>query len=624
MLSREDLLGTAALTIDDALRQVPGFSLFRRSGSRVANPTAQGASLRGVGASGASRALVLLDGIPLNDPFGGWVYWSRIPRAAVERIEVLEGAASDLYGSGALAGVLQAIERREKPALSVESSAGNAGTAALSLHAGVGGRGPWGLWLAGERCESDGYVLVADDERGPVDTPAGGRHSNAALTIERRISASARAFASVWAFDESRKNGTPLQVNDTELQGASAGADLSSRRLGTLSLRSWVSDQVYRQAFSAVAGDRASERLTRRQRVPAEAAGLSVQWSRAAGPRHVLLAGLEGRRVTGRSDETIFAQGAKDSRVSSGGREQTWSLFAGYGLPLGTRTVLSLGARLDRWSEEDGSITTERFPDRRQTAVSPRAALLYNATPRLRFSLAGYGAFRAPTLNELYRSFRVGDVVTLANPTLNEERLWGGETGLLWSRSNDRLRLRAVAFVASIGDPVANVTLGMTGEVTTRQRQNLGRTRSQGLELDGEAFVARHFRLGFGYALIDATVRSFAADPELVGKRVPQVPRHQLSLQARYQGARFLDAAAQLRASSSQFEDDQNRLSLGDSLSLDLLLSRRLSRALSIFAAVENVSGERYAVGLTPVRTLGPPRLVRVGLRGDWNRGSAR
>ncbi|HEV8231304.1 MAG TPA: TonB-dependent receptor plug domain-containing protein, partial [Thermoanaerobaculia bacterium] len=86
-----DLESSAAPTIDDVLRQVPGFALFRRSGSRTANPTSQGVSLRGTGASGASRAVVLADGVPLNDPFGGWVYWGRVPRASLERVEVLRG-----------------------------------------------------------------------------------------------------------------------------------------------------------------------------------------------------------------------------------------------------------------------------------------------------------------------------------------------------------------------------------------------------------------------------------------------------------------------------------------------------------------------------------------------------
>ncbi len=111
IVSGDDLRAAAALTLDDALRQVPGFSLFRRSGSRTANPTAQGVSLRGVGPSGASRAAVLSDGIPLNDPFGGWVYWGRTPRLAIDRVEVVRGGASSLYGTDALGGVINLIPR---------------------------------------------------------------------------------------------------------------------------------------------------------------------------------------------------------------------------------------------------------------------------------------------------------------------------------------------------------------------------------------------------------------------------------------------------------------------------------------------------------------------------------
>src|SRR5713226_10440077 len=99
VMSRETIAASAAPTVDDALRQVPGFALFRRSGSRTANPTSQGVSLRGLGASGASRAIVLADGVPLNDPFGGWVYWDRVPHELVTQVEVLRGGASHLYGS---------------------------------------------------------------------------------------------------------------------------------------------------------------------------------------------------------------------------------------------------------------------------------------------------------------------------------------------------------------------------------------------------------------------------------------------------------------------------------------------------------------------------------------------
>jgi outer membrane cobalamin receptor len=112
VLTREDIERSAAQTVDDLLREIPGFSLFRRSSSVVANPTTQGVSLRGIGPSGVSRTLVLLDGVPVNDPFGGWVYWSKVPLESIERIEVVRGGGSALYGNYALGGVINIVTRK--------------------------------------------------------------------------------------------------------------------------------------------------------------------------------------------------------------------------------------------------------------------------------------------------------------------------------------------------------------------------------------------------------------------------------------------------------------------------------------------------------------------------------
>jgi len=628
VLGRADIAASAALTLDDTLRQVPGFGLFRRSGSRVANPTSQGASLRGVGPSGASRTLVLLDGVPLNDAFGGWVYWSRVPRAGIERVEVLEGGASDLYGSAALGGVVQALSRTDETAVALDASLGDGETAVGSVFA-AGRSGPWGARVAGEAFTTAGYVQVADDERGPVDVAAGAAHLSGSLEVSRRLSPSATAFVQASLLGESRENGTPLQTNDTDFQQASGGGDWSGKT-GAVSLRAWYGTQSYHQTFSALSADRASETLTRRQRVPSEAGGLTLQWSRTAGARHVLVAGVEGRFVRGRSDETVFAAGTATALVSAGGRQRTWAFFAADRVSLGSRALLTLGARVDRWWEEDGSesttplaanvTSTSRYPDRAETAVSPRLSALVRATRSLSFTAAGYGAFRAPTLNELYRGFRLGSTLTLANPGLVEERLWGGEAGASWHTGGEALRLRAVAFLGRISDPVANVTLQTTPQLITRQRQNLGRVLARGLELEAEGRLGARLVGSVGYALVDSVVESFAANPSLEGNVVPQVARHQATLQVRYAHPRFVDLALQARAASRQYEDDQNQLVLPGYFTLDAQASRRLSAAATAFVALENVTGARYAVGLTPVQTLGPPFLARAGIRVDWSR----
>src|SRR5262249_4296257 len=160
ILDSRDASQAAAQTVDDLLRQVPGFSIFRRSSSLVANPTTQGVSLRGAGASGSSRTLVLSDGLPLNDAFGGWVYWDRIPRAAIDRIEVVRGGSSDLYGSDALSGVINVISKSmSQSAFTLETSYGNHNTADVSFFGGVKA-GAWGFAVGGEALHTDGYFIV--------------------------------------------------------------------------------------------------------------------------------------------------------------------------------------------------------------------------------------------------------------------------------------------------------------------------------------------------------------------------------------------------------------------------------------------------------------------------------
>ena len=626
VLSQEDISTTAALTLDDALRQVPGFTLFRRSGSRTANPTSQGVSLRGVGASGASRAVVLSDGIPINDPFGGWVYWGRVPRESVSRIEVVQGGASHLYGTDALGGVINFIPRDTREgAFSFETSYGNQQTPDVSLFAS-GRLFQWGAQLAAEVFHTDGYVIVDERERGPVDTRAGGEHTTLDLTLERLLSDKGRVFARGSLFGESRENGTPLQTNRTHIRQLALGADWQSQRLGSFSARAYGSAQVYDQDFSAIAANRASEALTRSQRVPAQQTGFASQWSLAAGSHQTLVAGLDSREVRGASDELVFVAGRLTSAVGAGGRERTIGVFGQDMIRITPRWFATVGARFDRWRNYDalstsrplaspGPVAVTKFADRTETAFSPRLSLLHKLTENVSIFASGYRAFRAPTLNELYRSFRVGNVLTLSNEQLRAERLTGGEAGTSFNALAGKLTARGAFFWSEITRPIANVTLAVTPALITRQRQNLGRTRSRGVEIEADARITGTVTLSGGYQFADATVLRFPANASLEGLLIPQTPRHQLTFQARYSNPSRITLAIQGRAAGAQFDDDQNLLRLDRFFTLDLFASRALHRNVEVFAAFENLFDQRYAIGRTPVKTIGPPLLARVGIR---------
>ena len=626
VLSPEEISSTAALTLDEVLRQVPGFSLFRRSGSRTANPTSQGVSLRGVGASGASRALVLLDGLPVNDPFGGWVYWGRIPRESVSRMEVLRGGASHLYGSAALGGTINIITRRaaESSLLSLEASYGNQRTPYATLFAS-GSVGQWAASLAAETFRTDGYILVDERERGRVDTPAGSRHASLSLTLERRIKDRGSVFLRGSLFGESRTNGTPLQRNRTHIRQLSLGGDRQGKRAGTFSVRAYGSTQVFDQNFTAVSLDRNAETLTRIQRVPAQTWGALAQWSRTVAARHTLVAGLDVREVRGASDEIVFMAGRASSLVGAGGRERSLGAFIEDIINVTPQLIINAGMRVDRWRNHAAQQATQPltqatqaavnvFPDRAETALSPHLSVLYKLTAQLSLNASATRAFRAPTLNELYRSFRVGDVLTLANERLRAERLTGAEAGMSFNPHN-KLAVRGTSFWSEITRPIANVTLSATQNLITRQRQNLGRTRSRGVEIESEAHVTDRWSISGGYLLADTTVISFPANTALEGLLIPQVARHQLTFQARHVNPSRVTFAVQGRVAGAQFDDDQNRLRLERYFTLDALISHRLVRGLEAFAAAENLFNQRYSIGRTPVRTVGPPLLLRFGFR---------
>jgi outer membrane receptor protein involved in Fe transport len=585
VLSREALETAAAPTLDDALRQVAGFTLFRRTGSRVANPTSQGVTLRGVGASGAARAVVLDDGVPLNDPFGGWVYWGRVPRAAVERAEVLRGGASDLYGSSAMGGVVQFI-RREASGLTVDASAGAEETGAVSLFAG-GTRGAWSGNVAADLFSTAGYILVRPAERGAVDQAADSRHLTLDATLRR-----GGAFLRASHYREWRHNGTPLQENDTASRHLAFGAGATWSG-GWLALRMYGSDQDYGQTFSAIDGDRNGERLTVEQRVPSRGAGGSAQYTRAVRQRHVAVLGADLRYAQGVSEELRFTPNGTFP-AEAGGRQRTASVYLEELFAVTPALAITAGIRSDAWRNEgEGLRTTE-------SQLNPRLALLWHLNDALTLSASACTAFRAPTLNELYRGFRAGNVNTLPNPLLKSEELAGFELGA--RARNTRLTL----FMMSVHDTIANVTLFESPAAITRQRQNLGRTRSLGAELDSEWNPGSGVRLSASWLFVDATVR----DGDLRGRRVPQVPRHQATAQASWRRI-----GAQLRWSSRQFDDDRNELVLDGFFVADVFASHPIRPHVAATFAVENVTNADVEASATPVVTLGQPRAWRIGVR---------
>ncbi len=627
VLTREDLQRWPAAAGDDVLKHVPSFSLFRRTSSLVSHPTTQGVSLRGVGASGASRTLVLVDGVPHNDPFGNWVYWDDVPQVQIETIEAAPSGLSFLYGSSAMAGVIHVETRRPQPRTAALQASGGSRGSWDAQGFGSHALGPFSAAIGGSFFETDGYALVGEQEGGAVDVEAASRHRTGNWRLEYSASPRLTFFHNGRVFAENRENGTPLQTNSTRQTYLGGGMRASTEGGSRLGANVFAHSNDFESTFTAVASDRASETLSLAQAVDYRDLGGNVQWTRPLGASHELGIGGDLRWIEADNAEDVFIPTGANVRDRLIPAEQ---LYAGGYLEdvitLGKRAVVSVGVRMDHWRNYDasrteivnatGSATVTPFPDTSKTTVTPRGGVLFRARDGLAVRGAAYGGFRAPSLNELYRPFRVGNVLTQANPDLGPERLAGGELGLNHDPS-PAFSWRATAFWDEVKDPIANATVSVTPELITRKRMNLGRARVRGVSFESRYQPVDPLRIQVAYVLSNARVTEFEATPEIEGNLLPQVPRHRASLRLDWLHPRGLEAGLRARFESLRYDDDQNRLELGSLFLLDLMVERRLGDSWRAFVSAENVFDHRYPVQVTPVEQLGTPFTVTAGLRFD-------
>ena len=656
VVTSEQIRSSPAIVADDVLRQVPTFSLFRRTSSLAAQPTTQGVSLRGIGPSGQSRTLVLLDGVPFNDPFGGWVYWTRVPLLSVDRVEVTEGSTSSLYGNYAMGGVINIITNRPSPrTVEVRPQYGNHSSPKVDFSVSDRWR-TVGVAVEGSVLNSDGFPLVAGREQGPIDINANVDYKNLNAKLEFTPTDRVRGSMRAGYFAENRVNGKVGEVNDTRWTTASGGVEIRLPDESDLQARAFMDVQRTHFNFLAVtnaATTRNVVRLATDQHVPTDGAGWAAQWTKGLGRSHAFSAGADWRWVSGDSQEDAYVAAVPTAIVGvtqtaalsvariSGGAQQMFGAFVQDIFTPVPKLVVTVSARVDHWRNYNGhnletTVATglptannkASLPDRDDTVVSPRAAALFHISDRVSVWAAANSGFRAPTLTELYRQFSVGAITTRPNDQLGPERLVGGEAGITVSPL-DHVTVRTTWFDNRLTNPVSNVTLS----AVLAQKQNLGATRVQGVQTDVEYRLGSFWRFAGAYVYDDATVTDGGAvNAALVGKVLQQVPKHRGSLQVAYNNAKYASVALGIQWTGLQYNDDQNvqgipAATLTDAgydasattglpgyTTVDLTVSREIGRRVQVFAGAQNLFDRVYFVQTNP-STIGTPRLINAGVR---------
>ena len=616
-----------AVRLDEALRVAPGVALFRRNDSAAANPTIQGLSVRAIAPSGAGRALVTLDGQPMNDPFGGWVIWGALPAETIEGADVLRGAGAGPYGAGALTGSVRLRERRG-PGAALNAEAGELGYARFS-GAGEVGDGAFSLMLAGSAQVSDGWVAVRDG-RGLADVAlasdsvagvARAEWRGDTLVLSARLGAYSEWRSAGLVGAESTSEGTNFSVTLAEPRG-----DMAWR------VQAWVIESDLANSSVAVAPGRNTTTPANDQyATPALGwgANAAVRWSSDTSGVEI---GADLRAADGETQELFsFMGGAFTRSRTAGGRTLTGGLYA-EGWRESGDWLLTGGVRVDVTRAEDGrrierllatGAPTLNFTPEDSETVAPTARLgARRAFGELFVRAAAYAGFRPPTLNELHRPFRVGNDVTEANAALEPERLLGLDAAIggehrTWTWS-------AGVFAARLDDAIVNVTLGagpgtfppgvfVPAGGAYRQRQNAGLIEATGVEAEAQGMLNEtlNWRAALAY-----THARFDGGP-LDALRPAQAPEWSASAGLDWRATDRLTLSGALIYESERFEDDLNSRVLEGALTLDLRAEQALTDQVSVYAALDNALDADLETAETAdgIESFGPLRAFRLGAR---------
>ncbi len=626
--------------LDEALRSVPAVSLFRRTSSAAANPTTQGISLRAIAPSGAGRTLVLLDGVPLNDPFGGWVIWSQATPESLESLDVIRGAGSGPYGAGALTGTITLRERGKGGALDVSASERGGLRAAGSASSRLG---PLAVTLSGLREVSDGYVPVRGPAAGAADTPLDLDSRSAALRVDTALGqANLSVRAATWEDDRgsglagTRANASGHSLSATAAQAPSA--DGYGWRLQT-----WRIDSNLANSSASVSADRSTTTPANNQfKTPATGWGLNAALRRRiadfAGGRLEWELGADARFNDGETNE-LFSNptGAGFTRIRRAGGETAVAGAYVDASWTGADWLVAGGLRADRWENTGGFrqentlatgavLLNESDPDRSGEVVSARLAVRRDLGGGYAARAAAYSGFRPATLNELHRPFRVGNDITEANAALTPETLTGVETGLAFDREG--VRWGASVFWNQIEDAIVNVTIG-SGPATfpragfvpaggvLRQRQNAGTIDAWGVELTGALDLSSAVSLNAAASWTDAEIDGGSSATQLTGLRPAQAPEWSATAGLDWRATDRLTLALAARYESSRFDDDLNSRVLDAAVTLDGRAEWAFTRNATLWMAADNLFDENVEVSETGtgVAGYGPPRTISIGLR---------
>jgi outer membrane cobalamin receptor len=634
--NREDLQAAAPRTLDELLARDPSFSLYRRQSALFGNPTSAGVSLRNTGATAASRTLVLLDGIPQNDPFGGWVYWARYDAAALESVRMVSSARAAVWGNQSPAGVIQMNAHapfQERHVLKL--GAGGQGTwSGSTVHQVASADQSRAFGFSAFGLRTDGFYALPRWQRGSVDRKLETELMGGDLKFTWRPARGLSVEPLISYYQEERGNGTALSGNSTEAVDLSLRVSSEDGERGWQAL-AWHQRREFDSVFSAVSPDRNSEVMSLDQfDVPARGTGGAFTWQWDRTQKWSILAGVDARLLRGETHENVGVFRQREA----GGEQTFWGIFSALGYQLAAETRLDASLRLDAWELSEGrrlekSLSTgqplreEGYADRDGLEPSAALEIRHSIHQDLEWRGSLGSAFRLPTLNELHRPFRVRSDIVEANSDLDPERFVSLETGMDWQAMPD-LELSVALFHHWISDAIANVPVTDAAEIikifgtippggSGAQRRNVDEARVLGLQAALDWTPLDAWRYGLVGIWSETEFSESREQALLEGKPFPQAPELRVLADAECSVGERWTLFAGGEYGASQFDDALATRSIADYHSVRVGVSWRRPGAI-YQARIENLFDEEIQTGLSSdgIRTLAGPRSLWVSA--EW------
>jgi outer membrane receptor protein involved in Fe transport len=632
VMTPQQVRQSPARETQDMLREIPGVELPRTS-SQVSR-TEEEVSIRGVG---EGRTAVLLDGIPLTDAWGEWTDWNRAPKASIDHVEVVEGGGSNLYGNGALGGVIAFYSKPIAPgSYSLTAEGGSRDYRHTYLSAGVPIAGAFSASISGDYGQGGGYQLIAAPGAGPVDGISSVIDRNASARVDYAPSDKLSAFVSGHIFGDNRNLGTALSAENRTDGALNFGLNYGDSFGGTLTARAWTRDMRENQYQTTIGNAnsvvRSLEHLTSYLHTPSYDRGAGLSWSRGnvLGFKSIGVGG-DYRYISGFVDEQDYANSVANSATAHstyGGNQAMSGVYAGGVLSPIEPLLIDIGARVDVWQNGDGftvdSTGRTGYPSATRSAFSPRLGFTYKFAPSLSAHVAAYHAFRAPILAQLYRRSVTATQISLPNPALQPETATGYEAGADW-QPTDWVQMKGTIYRAQYHDFNGFVTISAPGVTpTVRQRENVQATRSLG----GEGYIAlkpvEHFTLIGSLSYDDARITGLGPVPAsattFVGARVTQTPYQKATVRASYDTRTYGEWTLEGRYEGNATLS--SGLTLPEFGVVDASVRKQVTREVNGFAAMENIFDRAYDVSLagtvaSPLVSVGIPRTFRLGVEID-------